>query len=82
MLAGRWQESNTHQRVKVIRGVGKYVGAETQQLQILQDNLLKLGGFLGRIGVVKAHDKFAIVLLRKVLVQQCRLKQRSVKSEQ
>jgi hypothetical protein len=60
--------ARTYQLVKVVGRVGKHVWLDVEQGEVLKDDLFKLEALLGRVGVVKAHDHLALVLVGKVLM--------------
>jgi hypothetical protein len=62
--------TQSQQSVKVIRGAREAVPFDTEQLDVLFDDLLELGVLLGRVGVVETKDKLTFKFQLIELVQQ------------
>lgn len=62
------------QSIEVVTRVGDHIALDPQQLQIFKDRILKLLLLLGRVCIIETNDKLSLVVLRKVLVEQRRLR--------
>src|SRR5690606_22063884 len=55
---------------KVVAGISDLITMDSEKLEILENGVLELLLLLGGVGIIESDDELALVLLRKVLVQQ------------